>query len=342
MEQGERTTTEVGSPQGATVSPLLDNICLHYALDLWVQQRRRRHGHGDIIIVRCADDFVLGVQHGSDARRFLQDLRERLGKFRLELHPEKTRLLRFGRFASSQRKEPGEPGAPQTFSFLGLTDCCSRSRNGKFLLLRHTMRARLTAKFMRLLLSFVVDGMTRLPRKASGWELSCADITRTTACRPISRRSMSSAGRSRIAGGSRFGDAASAGGSTGRGWIGLLTGGLQELALFIPGRKHALLSKPEIRAQCGNSARWDLYGGRSGVFGCHTVPTATPQRTRIAVVEPDGITRKSPRRCAESNSSRSTRSARMSARYIDEAPKLLREGEVSLDTLPRLKALPIP
>jgi RNA-directed DNA polymerase len=123
MEQGQRTPTEVGSPQGATVSPLLANICLHYALDLWVQQWRRRHGHGDIIIVRYADDFVLGFQHDFDARRFLRNLRERLARFRLELHPGKTRLLRFGRFAASQRKERGESGAPQTFSFLGLTHC---------------------------------------------------------------------------------------------------------------------------------------------------------------------------------------------------------------------------
>jgi RNA-directed DNA polymerase len=146
MEQGKRTPTEVGSPQGATASPLLANICLHYTLDLWVQQWRQRHGHGDIIIVRYSDDFVLGFQHDFDAQRFLRDLRERLARFKLELHPEKTRLLGFGRFASSRRKERGESGAPQTFNFLGLTHCCGRSRNGKFLLLRHTMRARLTAK----------------------------------------------------------------------------------------------------------------------------------------------------------------------------------------------------
>ncbi|MFL6605736.1 MAG: group II intron reverse transcriptase/maturase [Steroidobacteraceae bacterium] len=153
MEQGKRTRTEVGSPQGATASPLLANICLHYALDLWVQQWRQRHGHGDVIIVRYADDFVLGFQHDFDAQRFLRDLRERLAQFCLELHPEKTRLLRFGRFASSQRKERGESGAPQTFDFLGLTHCCSRSRNGgKFLLLRHTMRARLTAKVHEIVL----------------------------------------------------------------------------------------------------------------------------------------------------------------------------------------------
>ncbi|MDP9013553.1 MAG: reverse transcriptase domain-containing protein [Pseudomonadota bacterium] len=146
MEQGKRVATKIGSPQGATVSPLLANICLHYALDLWVEQWRRRNGHGDIIIVRYADDFVLGFEHHLDAQRFLKELRERLAGFKLELHPEKTRLLRFGRFASAQCKERGESGAPPTFNFLGLTHCCSRSRQGKFLLQRHTMRTRLTAK----------------------------------------------------------------------------------------------------------------------------------------------------------------------------------------------------
>ncbi len=127
MEKGKRMSTEVGSPQGATVSPLLANICLHYALDLWVQQWRRRRALGDIIIVRYADDFVLGFQRAYDAKRLLGHLRERLAKFRLELHPDKTRLLRFGRFAAAQRKEKGESGAPQTFNFLGLTHCCGRS-----------------------------------------------------------------------------------------------------------------------------------------------------------------------------------------------------------------------
>lgn len=107
MEQGKRVSTEVGSPQGATVSPLLANICLHYALDLWVQQWRRRRALGEIIIVRYADDFVLGFQRAYDAKRLLGHLRERLAKFQLELHPDKTRLLRFGRFAAAQRKEKG-------------------------------------------------------------------------------------------------------------------------------------------------------------------------------------------------------------------------------------------
>jgi hypothetical protein len=104
------------------VSPLLANICLHYALDLWVEQWRRRNELGDIIIVRYADDFVLGFEHHLDAQRFLKELRERLAGFKLELHPEKTRLLRFGRFASAQCKERGESGAPLTFKFVPRAD----------------------------------------------------------------------------------------------------------------------------------------------------------------------------------------------------------------------------
>ena len=109
MEQGKRKPTNVGFPQGATVSPLLANFCLHYALDLWVQQWRQRRGRGDIIIVRYADDFVLGFQHDLEAKRFLEDLREGLAKFCLELHPDRIRLLRFGRVVSSQRKERTNP-----------------------------------------------------------------------------------------------------------------------------------------------------------------------------------------------------------------------------------------
>jgi group II intron reverse transcriptase/maturase len=146
MEQGKRLPTDVGSPQGATVSPLLANIFMHYTLDLWVQKWRKQNARGDMIIVRYCDDFVLGFQHDFEAQKFLQDLRERLAQFRLELHPEKTRLISFGRFAYSRRKERKLPGAPQTFNFLGLTHCCSSALSGKFMLVRHTIRSRLVGK----------------------------------------------------------------------------------------------------------------------------------------------------------------------------------------------------
>jgi len=146
MEDGKRFETEMGSPQGATISPLLANIYLHYVLDLWVQRWRTRRALGDVIIIRYADDFIVGFERRDDAATFLAELRGRLAKFRLELHPDKTRLLAFGRFARCRRQRSREPGAPETFNFLGLTHICGLTREGKFALLRHTMRQRLTAK----------------------------------------------------------------------------------------------------------------------------------------------------------------------------------------------------
>jgi group II intron reverse transcriptase/maturase len=145
MEEETWTESEVGTPQGATVSPLLANLYLHYVLDLWAQQWRKRHARGDVVIVRYADDFVMGFQHHEDAERFLDELRGRLRKFGLELHPEKTRLIEFGRFAAERREKRGL-GKPETFSFLGFTHICGKTRTGKFQLLRHTMGKRLRAK----------------------------------------------------------------------------------------------------------------------------------------------------------------------------------------------------
>jgi retron-type reverse transcriptase len=120
MEQGQWTETKEGSPQGAVISPILANLYLHYVLDLWVEQWRKKQARGDVIIVRYADDAVLGFEHRTEAERLLEELRERLGKFGLELHPEKTRLIEFGRFAAGRRKQRGE-GKPETFNFLGFS-----------------------------------------------------------------------------------------------------------------------------------------------------------------------------------------------------------------------------
>ena len=117
-EEGEWTETKVGTPQGAVVSPLLANIYLHYVFDLWVNQWRRKAARGDMIVVRYADDAVLGFEHRREAEAFLEQLRERMRKFGLELHPEKTRLIEFGRYAEDNRKRRGE-GKPETFDFLG-------------------------------------------------------------------------------------------------------------------------------------------------------------------------------------------------------------------------------
>ena len=127
------------------MSPLLANIFLHYALDLWGHQWRSRQANGDMILVRYADDFVVGFEHHRDAERFLEDLRDRMRKFGLELHPEKTRLIEFGRFAAKDRKDRGD-GPPESFDFLGFTHVCARSRKGGFQLIRRTMKKRMRAK----------------------------------------------------------------------------------------------------------------------------------------------------------------------------------------------------
>ena len=145
LEEGRLTESRQGLPQGASVSPLVSNIYLHYVLDLWVQQWRRRCGHGDIIVVRDADDFTVGFQYGADADRFVQDLRERLRKFSLELHAAKTRAIEFGRFAASNRAERGK-GKPETFDFLGFTHICAKTKAGRFLLQRQTIAKRTRAK----------------------------------------------------------------------------------------------------------------------------------------------------------------------------------------------------
>jgi len=146
IEQGQWLEAEEGSPQGAVISPILANLYLHYALDLWVEAWRKKQARGDMIIVRYADDAVLGFEHRKDAEQFLEQLRERLAKFGLELHPEKTRLIEFGRFAAERRNRRGE-GKPETFSFLGFTHICGTNhRTGKFTIHRKTIGKRMAAK----------------------------------------------------------------------------------------------------------------------------------------------------------------------------------------------------
>ena len=131
-------------------SPLLANVYLHYAFDLWVQHWRQHRATGEVIVVRYADDAVLGFQHRADAEQFLRDWKERLGRFGLELHPDKTRLIEFGRYAGANRKERGE-GKPETFNFLGFTHICGQTwKSGKFHVLRKTIHQRLSAKLRAL------------------------------------------------------------------------------------------------------------------------------------------------------------------------------------------------
>src|ERR1700722_19798074 len=146
LEDGKRIRVEEGTPQGGSASPLLANVYLHYVFDLWVQAWRQKRAHGDVIVVRFADDIVVGFNSKADAKRFLAELAERFREFQLELHPDKTRLLEFGPYAARNRKRRGE-GKPETFDFLGFTHICVKKRsNGRFTVLRQTIRKRLQTK----------------------------------------------------------------------------------------------------------------------------------------------------------------------------------------------------
>jgi RNA-directed DNA polymerase len=149
-EDGQWSKSEVGTPQGAVASPLLANIYLHYVFDLWVERWRTRHATGDVIVVRFADDIVMGFQYRGDAERCLAAWRARLAQFGLNLHPDKTRLIEFGRFAAKTRKERGA-GKPETFDFLGFTHVCGTGRASRnFFVLRRTMKKRLRAKLQEI------------------------------------------------------------------------------------------------------------------------------------------------------------------------------------------------
>jgi RNA-directed DNA polymerase len=149
VEEGKHGRQEEGTPQGGSISPLLANIYLHHVLDLWADQWRRTRARGDVVIVRYADDFVVGFQHESDAVRFLADLRERFRTFNLELHADKTRVIEFGRFAAERRSRRGL-GRPETFDFLGFTHACDHTRQGRFTVLRRTTAKRVRAKLRSL------------------------------------------------------------------------------------------------------------------------------------------------------------------------------------------------
>ncbi|MDQ6775935.1 MAG: group II intron reverse transcriptase/maturase [Actinomycetota bacterium] len=149
IEDGIWSGTERGTAQGASASPLLANVYLHYVFDLWAHQWRTRRAHGEMIIVRYADDYLVGFEREQDARQFLADLRDRLAMFSLELAPEKTRLIQFGRFAARDRACRGQ-GKPETFDFLGFTHCCAKTKNGRFMLKRITIAKRMRRKLHEL------------------------------------------------------------------------------------------------------------------------------------------------------------------------------------------------
>src|SRR5258708_485291 len=150
VEDGCVTRGERGAPQGAVISPILANVYLHYVYDLWVHHWRRTRASGDMIVIRYADDTIVGFQHEHEATAFLDDLKERMRAFELALHPDKTRLIRFGRYAARQRTERGE-GKPETFDFLGFTHFCTRSRNwGSFVIGRKTIKKRMVRQLQAI------------------------------------------------------------------------------------------------------------------------------------------------------------------------------------------------
>ena len=149
LEDGIVAVSDKGTGQGSVVSPLLANVYLHYVFDLWAERWRRREASGDMIIVRYADDIIVGFQYEIDARRFWDAMRERLAEYSLSLHLEKTRLIEFGRFAADQRARRGL-GKPETFNFLGFTFICGRSRRGRFALKRKSRGDRMRAKLQEI------------------------------------------------------------------------------------------------------------------------------------------------------------------------------------------------
>jgi RNA-directed DNA polymerase len=167
LEEGCRTYPAAGSPQGGRISPMLANVYLHYVFDLWADHWRRTQAQGDVILVRYADDFVVGFQDRAEAERFLGELRERFRKFHLELHPDKTRLIEFGRYAAARRGRRGE-GKPQTFNFVGFTHICGKDRRGRIVVLRQTMRDRMQGK-LKAVGKLLRRRMHAAHREVGGW-----------------------------------------------------------------------------------------------------------------------------------------------------------------------------
>ncbi|WP_352835167.1 reverse transcriptase domain-containing protein [Mesorhizobium sp. M0830] len=183
--------TDRGTPQGAGISPLLANIFLHYILDLWAHQWRRRHAHGRVVIVRYADDFVMGFEKKADAEEMLLALKARLAGFGVTLHEDKTRLIEFGRFAALSRQRRGER-RPETFAFLGFTHYCGRTRDGRFIGEAQEGRKRLTRK----LTAMPGGSCTRQwLRSTGGSPPFCVETTATTAGRTTTQRSTDSIGK---------------------------------------------------------------------------------------------------------------------------------------------------
>jgi group II intron reverse transcriptase/maturase len=207
LEDGVVNVSDRGTGQGAVISPLLANIYLHYALDLWAERWRRHEATGDMIIVRYADDFIVGFEHEGDARRFLDVMRERLKEFALMMHPEKTRLIEFGRYAAENRKRRGL-GKPETFDFLGFTFICGKTRRGKFQVQRKSAATACGRSFRKSNRRYDGACISRSLNRGTGCGRSSPGTSTTTRCRPTVARWPPSASTSSTSGGARSGDAA--------------------------------------------------------------------------------------------------------------------------------------
>jgi group II intron reverse transcriptase/maturase len=270
-EEGEWSETTVGTPQGAVASPLLANVYLHYVFDLWAEKWREKVAQGDVIIVRYADDLVAGFQHQADAERFLRDFRERLAKFGLEIHPEKTRLIAFGRLAASDCRKRGK-GKPETFAFLGFTHYCGRNSKGHFVVWRRTVAKRMRAKLhaikqelRRKMHEPVAHVGAWLKRVVDGYYRYHA-VPGTWLCSGVFESGFAGTG------GTFYVVEVSGGSPTGNNCGLSLIAGFLVHVLFILILMFASTLASQGGAVCGNSARSDLCGGGPAM----AIPTAIP------------------------------------------------------------------
>ena len=272
LEDGVVTVSDRGTGQGSVISPLLANIYLHYAFDLWAERWRRREATGDMIIVRYADDIIVGFEHEADARRFLDAMRERLGEFALSLHPDKTRLIEFGRFAAENRKRRGL-GKPETFNFLGFTFICGKSRRGKFQIKRKTRRDRMRAKLQAIKQELRRRMHQPIPEQGKWLRQVVTGYFNYFAVPTNSHtRSVRSDTTSPISGDARSSDVArklKRRGIGSRGWR--MTGSPNRVS-FIPGRKSASPSHTQGGSRMPELGTYGSVRGRSAM----SVPTAIP------------------------------------------------------------------
>ena len=261
QEDGQVIRSAKGTPQGAVISPVLANIYLHYVFDLWVNTWRKRRAYGDVVVIRYADDTVLGFQYERDAYTFRQALAGRLAKFGLDLHPGRTRLIQFGRFASAKRRQRGL-GKPETFEFLGFTHCCTRSRqNGWFKIARVTSHKRLRAQ-----LRAVKDALRRRINRPIG---ETGRWLRRVIQGHMNYFAVSGNGRGcrgscsgYLGYGSRCsGVEANATECPGHASLRSVTSSFRKSVSCIHNRCIVLTPEPEGGAQCVSSACWDLCGG---------------------------------------------------------------------------------